>query len=321
MKVRVSGKKGAEGSPREKKPKSKTIVSVLAFIILFIIVGTLIWAFAAYLVNNAYTAKVLTDLSDTVKGGHPLDSSSLLTLERVYELRVGLAKTDVLSFLYPVFSAVFLTIGLFILGQVTASQEKISKQTNEISKQTDEVLKHTNELVSSLQKDVKEISENINKQVSETQTQLEEQTRNYEDQLKSLLENQTEQFSQIAKEQQAMSNMVYFESELMLVHNYTVLLCDSAHCGETYDEHEHIFVPMRDSIKELERLQKKLKHDIKCVDSERRESAIRQLSICIMRMTTLLDVGWDESLKTAVERFIEMLETVQKNCIQLFSSC
>jgi len=109
--------KGNDGKTDEGKQINtiiKNLVTVVAFIILLFIIITLFFALSIYLVNNAYHARILTDLTNTLKGGVPLDENDLLTLERVYELRTGLVNSDVLSLLFPIFSAVFLTIGLFI---------------------------------------------------------------------------------------------------------------------------------------------------------------------------------------------------------------
>jgi len=276
-------KRDKKDNPQEEKiekPKHKKLVSVIAFVCLLLIVGTLIWAFATYLINNAYTAKVLTDLKDTVKGGTPLDKNSLLTLERVYELRTGLAKTDILSFLYPVFSAIFLTIGLFILGQVTASQEKISKQTNEFT--------------AGIKKDKDDLKKDNEK----------------------IIEDQNRQLSQIAKEQQAISNLIYYESELMKIHVNANLLRGYI---RNINEFEIILVAMRDSKKELEQLIKNLKPDVGCINPERWDSADRQMNVCFLGMALLSKTRLRASLKVAIERYIEDLKIVHREYRKLFT--
>jgi len=72
--------------------------------------------------NNAYANAIFKDTLETLN--NTLKQEELLDLNRIYEIRRELLNFDIMTFLFPLFSVIFLTIGLFILGQVTSTYDK-----------------------------------------------------------------------------------------------------------------------------------------------------------------------------------------------------
>jgi len=121
----------------------KNILSVT--VITYIFIGVII-AVSIYLMNNAYTTAIFKDLVDTLKKTMTLDQDSLLTLERLYELRNELSNIDISKFMYTIFSAVFLTFGVVTINQVTSGvktiNEEVEKSRSELKKSFDDDMIH-----------------------------------------------------------------------------------------------------------------------------------------------------------------------------------
>jgi len=111
--------------------RKKTILDCISILIIFFAILMMFLAFFVYLMNNAYTVKVINDLVDTLKKTSTLNQDDLLNIERLFELRNELNNIDVSKFLYSIFSMIFLSIGLFVLNQVNNAYEKIKITAND----------------------------------------------------------------------------------------------------------------------------------------------------------------------------------------------
>lgn len=110
----------------------KKLLVIFCSSLLILSILAVIFGCITYSRNEAFNTGIFNELVEAINVTKKIDSTDLLELEKLYELKTQISKTDITSFLYTIFSIAFISIGIFFINQISTTYEKTDQRAREI---------------------------------------------------------------------------------------------------------------------------------------------------------------------------------------------
>lgn len=82
--------------------------------------------------SNNVSIGILQDIAQTVSETNKLDPDNYLELEKIYELKQAISRSELTSVLFTIFSIVIITIGVFFMNLVNRTYDRMEERIAEI---------------------------------------------------------------------------------------------------------------------------------------------------------------------------------------------